>query len=949
MSSIKQFLNDHKDIYDELKRQNEPVEIEYRVKGFDHDSFMMLNEALVDISKTKEGWRYESTQIVDRIFKNNNNEDMENMRVSYDLHEKTPGGYDQDINGIKKHTKASKMIGRDRLVISHEETHYLYDRDYTGLNYIKRDKNRDSFYVGEGNKDSFHIEDFIKIDLTIVDSSTFGIIEENGNKSICNRSYEVEVELLEIENNCIHIFEQIIKNIKKYLPNYEEVIDFFNKTMTGRDMKRDNLIYGTVSRARDLTFKDLVNYKETYSKGILDDYRVSVKADGEHKFLIFHSSGIWLVFPTNSIQKLGEIKGYEYMSNTIVAGEVITKDNMRDKNMVIESEIFIPFDVLCYKGLVIKDFEDYDERRKYIMNDFGDGDILRIDNQIKLTIKYKKFFEINSIDTFYKSMEEALEERKKTFYKEDGLIITPKKSRYITTGGNPRLSLYQRNLFEYTDICKWKPPESLTIDMKYENGEFYVMKDRELTDIRDIDVLKNMKVKPPQTSGIYEFKPIINNKDIEFVEFRKRTDKPFPNSYEIVSNLYKLSMSPITEATLRGTDISLMRKHHNIIKKNVLNDLSIADNSLLIDVGSGKGGDFDKFGKFSKILMIEPDEDNIKDLVIRSKEYKNISSILKSRFEESEKVIDSVKLFLPKSIKQKVYLSFMFSMTFFTKPGNMDNIKRTLDLINKEIKDRGGKEVEIIFVTINGEIIDKIMNKKEYSGNSKSIKLNTIQIDKYKDQLGYDITISDSVTVKRTQREYPVYLEEFFGNLGYKFDKRGYNTTDKIMSKVEKIYTASVSYGFAEFTGKTNYYFPIERIKVSTTDAYQVDDKIYMKDCDKLEPLFSLGTDVYRISVLDYDYSLIHSILKLTSQKYGDSDSIKRNEFAYKIATKIKFKLNDLISISSLFKFQIIEFQKSEKKVYGKYENIVFVYKHTDGTYEPLVRKENNKLISIFK
>ena len=265
MSSIKQFLNDHKDIYDELKRQNEPVEIEYRVKGFDHDSFMMLNDALVDISKTKEGWRYERTQIVDRIFKNNNNEDMENMRVSYDLHEKTPGGYDQDLHGIKKHTKASKMIGRDRLVISHEETQYLYDRDYTGLNYIKRDKNRDSFYVGDKDRDSFHVEDFIKIDLTIVDSSTFGIIEENGNKS---RSYEVEIELLEIENNCIHIFEQIIKNIKKYLPNYEEVIDFFNKTMTGRDMKRDNLIYGTVSRARDLTFKDLVNYKETYSKGI---------------------------------------------------------------------------------------------------------------------------------------------------------------------------------------------------------------------------------------------------------------------------------------------------------------------------------------------------------------------------------------------------------------------------------------------------------------------------------------------------------------------------------------------------------------------------------------------------------------------------------------------------------------------------------------------------------
>lgn len=922
MSSIKQFLNDNKSLYDEKKEyisQGDEVEIEYRVRGFDKGSFMNLKASLEDISNKKQGWVQLNSEVIkNRIFD-------DGVRVTYDQ-KKDDQGYDEIIKAIEKNVIAEKFFGKDKLSISTEEESYTYPVSYDQYKHITRIKDRSSFLV----------EDYIRIDLTIVKD------EED------NKKYEVEVELTKIEDKCTDVFEQVIKNIKKYLPNYEEVIDFFNKTMTGRDMKKDNLIYGTVSRARDLTFKDLVDYKQTSSKGILDDYRVSVKADGEHKFLIFHSSGIWLVFPTNSIQKLGEIQGYEYMLNTIVAGEVITKDNIRDKNMVMESEIFIPFDVLCYKGLVTKDFDNYDERRKYIMSDFNDGDIVRIDNQIKLTIKYKKFFEINSIETFYKSMEEALGERKNTFYKEDGLIITPKKSRYITTGGNPKLSLYQRNLFEYTDICKWKPPESLTIDMKYENGEFYVMKDRVLTDIRDINVLKNMKVKKPQTSGIYEFKPITKGKDIEFKEFRKRTDKPFPNSSDIVSNLYNLSMSPITEDTLKGKDISLMRKHHNIIKKNILNDSMISEKSLLIDVGSGKGGDLTKFGKFSKILMIEPDEDNIQDLAIRSKEYKNIS-ILKSKFEESEKVINSVKMFLPKSIRQKVYLSFMFSMTFFMKPGVMDNIKKSLDLINKEIKDRGGKEVEIIFVTIDGEIIDKILDKKDYSGDSKSIKLNTIQIDKYKDQLGYDITISDSATVKRTQREYPVYLEEFFGNLGYKFDKNKYNTRDKIMSKAEKIYTASVSYGFAEFTGQVNYYFPKERIKVSTTDAYEVDGKIYMKDCDKVEPLFSLGTNVYRISVLDNDYSMIHSILKLTSPKYGDSDSEERNKFAYKIGEKLNFKLNDVKGVSSLFKYQIIEFQNSKKTVYGQGENIIFLYKHTDGTYEPLVRKENGKFISVFK
>ena len=916
MSSIKKFLQSNLSP-DEASE----YEIEYRIKGFDEQSLIELKNALQDISNKKPGWGvWEEKRIKDRVFD-------DGYRVTYNP--ESIGGFgtskpsEDVIDSIQK-TEINKIfIGKDKLSISKEEKVYTFP-DYLYEKHITRNKKRYSFFV----------QNYIRIDVTRVDQD--GKIQ-----------HEVEVELMKIEDNCIRVFEEIIENIKKYLPNNQEVIDYYNTTMTGRELQRDKLIYGTVSRARDLTFQDLVNDDQT-SKGILDNYKVSVKADGEHRFLVFHSSGVWLIFPTDTIQKLGSIQGYEYMENTIVAGELITKDNLRSKDMVVDSDIFIPFDVLSYKGLVTKDFYNYDERRKNIENDFNEGDILRLDNQIKLTIKYKKFFEINSIETFYKSMNDALDEREKTFYKEDGLIITPMNSTYITSGGKPGLPLSERTLFKYTDICKWKPPKFLTIDMEYKNGEFYVMKDRNLTNIKQIKSLEYMKVKEPETSGIYEFKPIVKGKNIEFVQFRKRTDKPFPNSSDIVANLYRLSMNPITEETLRGKDISLMRKYHNIIKRDLLNDSKIRDKSLLIDVGSGKGGDLTKFGKFSKVLMIEPDEENIQDLAIRSERYNNIS-ILKSTFEESERVINSVKSFLPSMIQGKIYLSFMFSMTFFANPESMKKIKKTIDLINEEITERGGQRVEILFVTINGEVIDKILERKKYSGNNKSITLNTIQIDKYKDEPGYDITITDSATVKRTQREYPVYLEEFFGDLEYKFTSDTYNTSNKIMSKAEKIYTASVSFGFAQFTGQKNYYYPRERIQVSTSDAFKVDGKIYMKECDKLEPLFALGTNIYRISVLDNGYSLIHSVVKLTSNKYGDSDSEERNKLAYSVGKKLGFKINDLELISKMFKYQIIEFQKSKKTVYGQGDKIIFVYKHTNGTYEPLVRKEGDKIISVFK
>ena len=129
----------------------------------------------------------------------------------------------------------------------------------------------------------------------------------------------------------------------------------------------------------------------------------------------------------------------------------------------------------------------------------------------------------------------------------------------------------------------------------------------------------------------------------------------------------------------------------------------------------------------------------------------------------------------------------------------------------------------------------------------------------------------------------------------------------------------------------------------------KLDGKVYMKNCDKLEPLFALGTNVYRISVLDNGYSLIHSVVKLTSNKYGDSDSEERNKLAHSVGKTLGFKINDLELISNRFKYQIIEFQKSKKTVYGQGDKIIFVYKHTNGTYEPLVRKESDKIISVFK
>jgi len=60
-----------------------------------------------------------------------------------------------------------------------------------------------------------------------------------------------------MDNDCIRLYEEIIDTVKKFLPDNTTVVKFYNMAMTGK--KSEVLIYGSVSRARDLTFRDLIN------------------------------------------------------------------------------------------------------------------------------------------------------------------------------------------------------------------------------------------------------------------------------------------------------------------------------------------------------------------------------------------------------------------------------------------------------------------------------------------------------------------------------------------------------------------------------------------------------------------------------------------------------------------------------------------------------------------
>nr|WOF72282.1 mRNA capping enzyme [Saccharomycopsis crataegensis] len=155
---------------------------------------------------------------------------------------------------------------------------------------------------------------------------------------------------------------------------------------------------------------------------------------------------------------------------------------------------------------------------------------------------------------------------KKYKYNTDGFIIT---------------HINKRNLIYKS---KFKP----TVDLRYINGNLYL--EHEYESIRRCDkLLKNY--------SIYEF-----DKDLKLIKERPDKNKAnFKFPYDD-NPLYRIAY---------GIGIPSLRAFHNKVKLELLN--KIKNRNVLLDVGSGKGGDMGKWQKlgFKKIYAVDPELDLI--------------------------------------------------------------------------------------------------------------------------------------------------------------------------------------------------------------------------------------------------------------------------------------------------------------------------------------------------
>lgn len=220
----------------------------------------------------------------------------------------------------------------------------------------------------------------------------------------------------------------------------------------------------------------------------------------------------------------------------------------------------------------------------------------------------------------------------------------------------------------------------------------------------------------------------------KFIPIKIRGDKPKPNNKEFAEDNWKMITNPIDISTLTGRGVKLMRKYHNRIKADLFN-YPIYDilnkhpekktiELKLLDLGSGNFGDVTKMNKYSKIILVEPNADYIKEGILRIKKFydyePNIITENDTREVIFNKISQALKMFTNNN-KHKILvinsraentklisnvvdgyfngkadvISMMLSMTFFW---NKESFIPFMNTIQTNIVSNG----KIIFLTMDG-------------------------------------------------------------------------------------------------------------------------------------------------------------------------------------------------------------------------------------------------------
>ena len=802
--------------------------------------------------------------------------------------------------------------------VSSEESKRAFKKDIASYDF-KREKERISFIDGN-----------IRIDLTKV----------TRNKEI---NYEFELEIINPKKYNDREFGDKVTFYFNVINNYlANTISFCNQMLSdGKVSSDDEIKYELVSRPRDLLKPDV-----TKPNSILKGFTASIKADGVQFFLIIYKYGVWLMNQKGEKMRVSPLDDqFRELKGTIYAGEYITREKLKDGTRFDFLSLFLPFDTISYKGKSVVN-QNYLDRISYF-SDIKDKEIVAKGvNTMK--IGEKKIFDLGETsDSFYKGFRQCYLEKKNIIYNEDGYIFTPKYSPYVANGQTKPKK--DRTLSRYYDVCKFKPAEKRSVDFLVKEGKIYSYDRKKHILFTDLEY--SLVFPESLENKVVEFFPVFEGEKITLNPERIRQDKVFPNKTETINEIVKsyTEFNPITEKTLLGKDTTLMRLfNNNYIKNKLINDLE----GYVVDIGAGKGGDLTKFGynsKIKKVLSVEPNKEfstEFKRRLALSKFSNKFHLLEETKGEDTEAIINGMREGFPDNFgNEKMIITFMISLSFFwSSEENLGKLSNTIRQIDSEYKSRGGKmRTEIVFYTIDGYKVEELFEKIK----KNSIKLNTITLKKGGDGQIF-VDIEDSKTVSQ-QIEYLVKLDQLNEMTGLKpVYTREPRAVNILMSKPERVYLSLFVYGKSVLYKSSKSVRKLEKQVVNDKKGIEYEGKILAEGDDEIEKVYFLKDNIYRISTIDMNISLYHSVLKLMNERYREANFETRVE----MASELQRKSGSLKKIADKFDIGIKIYENEKGSIYlpqnKEVEEFIILISFGDDKFEPLVYLEDNTVSYTF-
>jgi SAM-dependent methyltransferase len=735
----------------------------------------------------------------------------------------------------------------------------------------------------------------------------------NDEDRVMRPRYEVEIEFLGAPDQ-LDKFSEDIQRVFKWLNGTYQVYTTMTKRTLNQDIARilggsmpglidkGVLVEARNIKRRDLVFGGVVGNPKT-------NYLVTFKADGLRKLLVFHTTGIWLVFPpydfnlviSGAVNNEGLKKLLAALNGTVLDGELVKP--------AIASPVmysYYAFDCLSFRGNNAIQNSSYADRRKKV------DEVARVITGNTISIAAKETHELNTPDDFFRVIKSMLDRRGTLPYLDDGLIFTPGQTPY--NNYSQHVSLHRRVLTSQPDICKWKPTSDLTIDFSIkvvEEGklELYSYDDEtnKLVPFKGslinpvtsdmIDHYNELTIgKPTNTIVEYEWK------DNMFRPRRIRYDKSGPNRLSIALDNWDDIRKPISEQEISGENLAMTFSYHNRIKRDLFSKL--APGSNILDIGSGRGGDISKWkGLNGKVVAVEPNYINRAELEKRIELYgvKDRIRVVPSGGENTAAITAAVREFIPGGKVDAVTL--MLSLSFFWEtPASLNALVET---IRSTLKPNG----IVLFLTIDGDVVQDM-----FVGTDE-LQLVTAKMKIYPPNPPYgrpiDFILPD--TIVGEQREYLVHLKDLsekLGPLGFNLAEKKRADQEKLLSPENMRFSSMYSYGYYQGGGAVaaaeNVPAPVP---VPAPPAPSVCHKKYIPENQRLRPQSvsarggddnslpircSWSNDLYRIATIGDGNCFVHSLLKSFYRPYQENGDYRyRVDMAKKIRRDLALILTE--------------------------------------------------------